>query len=88
MSKILGYVIALIGLVIMLLSFKLSLVPFLASVKPLYVTFAGIAVIIIGIAISVWNTSSSARVKQAAEEVPIYEGDGKNKKIVGYKRAR
>jgi hypothetical protein len=33
------------------------------------------------------DRSGSNEVRLAAEEVPIYQGEGKNKRIVGYKKA-
>jgi len=86
MSKILGYIIALIGLVVLVLSFITSNIPLISAIPKMYIMFAGIILIIVGIALSMGKSSS--RVKQSEEEVPIYEGAGKNRKIVGYRRAR
>lgn len=88
MSKILGYIIALAGLVILALSFITSNIPLISSIPKMYVMFAGVIVIVLGIAMSMMNESSGSKVKHASEEVPIYEGEGKNKRIVGYKRAK
>jgi|WetSurMetagenome_2_1015567.scaffolds.fasta_scaffold489742_2 hypothetical protein len=88
MAKVLGYVLATIGLVIMALSFVLSSIPLLSSVKPIVVMFIGIILIIVGVALSMGSGSSSNKIKQAADEVPIYEGEGKKRRIVGYKRAK
>ena len=88
MSKILGYAIALIGLAIIVFSlnipaFKISLP---ASIKPVYITIGGLAIVIAGVIPLFGNSAKTGSVKQATEEVPIYEGEGKKKKIVGYKR--
>lgn len=86
MAKILGYIVAIIGLVILALSFISVNIPVISSINKMYIMFAGIIVIIVGIALSLGKSSS--KVSQASEEVPIYEGEGKKKKIVGYKRGK
>jgi hypothetical protein len=86
--KLIGYGLSIAGLVVVAFSSKISQLPFLASNTKalLYVTMGGIALIAIGIALALTGPSSS-KIKQAAEEVPIYEGTGKHRKIVGYQKA-
>jgi hypothetical protein len=87
MSKILGYVIAAIGLIIAIVSFNASRIAFLSAIPQKYILMAGIVIIIVGVALTMMKSSSSSKAKQAEEEVPIYEGTGKKRKIVGYRKA-
>jgi hypothetical protein len=87
MNKVIGYVISIVGIVVMALSFglvKLDL-PILETIKPMYVTGVGIALIVAGVAISL-AADKGKKISQSEEEVPIYEGTGKHRKIVGYRR--
>lgn len=85
MSKLIGYVIALIGLAIIALSF-LKVIPIPSAIPQQAVLIAGLILIIIGVFLTLGKSSS--KIAHASEEVPIYEGEGKKKKIVGYKRAK
>lgn len=78
MAKLIGYIIAIIGLIIIASSFFPQKLPLPSSIKPVYIMIAGIVILIIGIALSLGGS------RQAAAEVPIYEG----KKIVGYRRGK
>lgn len=88
--KILGYTLAGLGLATIALSkLIVSNLPFLKSIAKaeLYVILGGFVLVAAGIAF-VLSGESSSRVKQAEEEVPIYEGVGKKRKIVGYQKAQ
>jgi hypothetical protein len=87
--KILGYSLAGLGLATIAFSKFLSGLPLIKSLpKPeLYTILGGFVLIAAGIAF-VLSGESSSKVKQAAEEVPIYEGVGKKRKIVGYQKAQ
>jgi len=80
MNKIIGYIIAVIGLVILALPF-MTFIPIPEQIKPVYLMIGGIAVIIVGIALTLGPKQSKVE-----KEVPIYEGEGKHRKIVGYQR--
>jgi len=80
MNKLIGYLIALAGLVILALPF-MTFVPIPAQIKPMYLMIGGIAAIILGIALTLGPKRSKIE-----KEVPIYEGEGKKRKIVGYQR--
>ncbi len=80
MEKLTAYIISVIGLVIAVLSFNIgTLLP--ESIKPAYVMIAGLVLVIMGIFFVLSKGS-----KQSAEEIPIYEGTGKKRKIIGYRK--
>ena len=86
--KLIGYLSAGLGLVSILFSSgnlhdSISLIK---SIPSKYLLIAGAVLIVLGIVILI-GFSSGSSVKHASEEVPIYEGQGKNRKIVGYQRA-
>lgn len=89
MNSIIGYILSIVGLAILVGSTKIfELVSkYLASLKFVYIILAGISFILVGVLTLM--SSSSTKVKKPAhafEEVPIYEGEGKNRKIVGYRK--
>lgn len=87
MNSIIGYIFSAIGLVTLLASDKI--ITFLskyAQVKLPFVVIAGVALILIGIFILMNPSKKSNHIGQAAEEVPIYSGEGKNRRIVGYRK--
>ena len=88
MNKLVGYLIAIVGLVITFLSLNLTLINITLpeQIKPVYIMIFGIALVIFGVFITLGK--SKRRTNQSEEEVPIYEGTGKKRKIVGYHRAR
>ncbi len=88
-TKIIGYIISVIGLAVIALSNKIAPKLSFLGAKSLAITvIAGIVIVIIGIAlVMMTSSSSSSNIKQAEEEVPIYHGEGKKRKIVGYQRA-
>jgi len=86
-TKIIGYVLALLGLVVIAFSNKIAALKYLAflGAKALvYTIVGGVALVAVGIVLVL---SEGKKIKHAAEEVPIYEGEGKHRKIVGYRRA-
>jgi len=90
MPKILGYILALIGIAVIVLSNKIKDLSFLAGLGTkaiAYTVIAGIVIVALGVVFLVSTGSKKSKVEQASEEVPIYEGEGKNRKIVGYQKA-
>ena len=87
MKKLVGYVVAVVGLVVMALGFNMfSLeIGLLEGLSSNVIAGAGIAIVVVGVILSM-KGSGGRRAKQAKEEVPIYEGVGKKRKIVGYRR--
>lgn len=86
-SNIIGYVLSGLGLVgIIASSDKVkTAIPMLNSLPTKYILIGGVMLIAAGL-IVLLSSSKSGRVKQVSEEVPIYEGEGKKRKIVGYQR--
>ena len=89
MSKVLGYGLMIIGILLIAanLLFKTTIekIPFLAKLNILWVLVVGLILVVAGFLFTK-DSSSSSKVQYASEEVPIYHGEGKNKRIVGYKR--
>jgi hypothetical protein len=87
--KITGYGVSILGLATVVLSKTIAAFPVIKSLaKPeLYVIIGGFVLVAAGVALSLSGSSSSNKIKQAEEEVPIYEGEGKKRKIVGYRKA-
>tara|TARA_Y100000310_G_scaffold60247_1_gene55596 strand:- start:750 stop:1013 length:264 start_codon:yes stop_codon:yes gene_type:complete len=86
MNKVIGYVISIVGLALMTLGFGIFKINsgFLEALPELWVVSGGIVLIILGVIISLKDEKSVR--KKTSEEVPIYEGRGKNRRIVGYQR--
>jgi hypothetical protein len=91
-NKLVGYVLALVGLVglavtsVPALSAKIpSQITGIVSAK--YLIIGALVLVILGAVLAFGNSRGKWGAKQAAEEVPIYQGEGKNRKIIGYKRA-
>ena len=87
MDKRVGYVVAVVGLVLMALGFGTFKIDtgFLGALPELWIVGGGVVLIVVGVAISLMD-KGGGKIKHAKEEVPIYEGVGKNRKIVGYRK--
>jgi len=84
--KILGGISALLGAGVILVS-KSSLrdsLPIIKSLSTNNILIIGAALFLLGIGLMMVRDSG---IRQAGQEVPIYEGVGKKRKIVGYQRA-
>ena len=81
--KVVGYVVAVVGLVVIALGSGFFGEVDLYGVDSLYVSVAGVVLVAVGVVISL---KSGGRVKKQSEEIPIYEGVGKKRRIVGYRR--
>lgn len=86
MNKPIGYILSILGLATIGLSTKIQTLTN-NNLKLSYIIVIGVALIAAGV-VMLMDKKSLGKVKHAAEEVPIYEGEGKNKRIVGYKRAK
>ena len=88
MKKVVGYGVAVVGLVIMAFGFNIIplKVAFLEGVAGNYISGVGIAIIIVGVVLSMKGTGGRRKGSKGEDEVPIYEGTGKKRKIVGYRK--
>ena len=84
-NKTLGYILAGAGLLVFAFSypgFRAAVnIPIQAGIGDLYITLMGVAMMLGG-AFLVYKSSKEKGMK----EVPIYEGHGKHRKIVGIQR--
>lgn len=89
MNSIIGYILSAIGLAILVGSTAIS--EFISKIFPnsklVYIVILGVAFILVGV-LTLMTPSSVGNKKpaHAAAEVPIYEGEGKNRRIVGYRK--
>ncbi len=90
MKKVVGYIVSVVGIAVMALGFGMIdlKLKFLESDMGNYIAGVGIVAIVVGVAISLMSEKEGSRgkVKGGEEEVPIYEGIGKKRKIVGYRK--
>ena len=85
-NKILGYILMGAGLVLFVLSYSafrtmLKLPPFPAAIKDVYILVGSVALLLAG----AFLTFGRSTPKQPSE-VPIYEGHGKERRIVAIQR--
>ncbi len=88
-TKLAGYVLSGVGLALIVLSSTISKLSFMSKFGTkavLYPVVGAIILIVVGIVLVV-SEDSSSKIKYAQPEVPIYEGTGKKRKIVGYQKA-
>lgn len=86
MANILGYILSIIGLAGIALSGQITkMLSFLGAKASIYTIIGSVILIIVGITLVM--SESKPKIQQSQEEVPIYEGEGKKRKIVGYKKA-
>ena len=87
MKKVVGYVVSVAGLVVMALGFNIInfKIALLEGISANVIAGVGIAMIVVGVVLSL-KSSGGRKSKQAKEEVPIYEGVGKKRKIVAYRK--
>ncbi len=89
--KLLGYGLSGVGLGLIVASSKniYSKFGFANFISGKVVLISGILMVLVGVFFlrSVNGRKKKSKVKQSKEEVPIYEGEGKDRKIVGYQKA-
>ncbi|MEI7718855.1 MAG: hypothetical protein WCI72_03220 [archaeon] len=91
MNAIIGYILSGLGIVTLALSqekVKSGLsITFLNALSPKVLLAVGGVLVIAGLGVLIAsNKSSGSSIPQEKEEVPIYEGEGKHRKIVGYRK--
>ena len=86
MKKVVGYVVSVVGIAVMVAGFGMVDLGWtiLKKVDSNFVAGIGIVLIIAGVFISL--RAGKSRAKSEDDEVPIYEGVGKKRKIVGYRK--
>ena len=93
MKAIIGYILSGLGIVTLALSqekIKSSLsLTFLNALSSTVILAIGGILVVAGLVVLIMsnNSSKSSPIQQAKEEVPIYEGEGKHRKIVGYRKS-
>jgi hypothetical protein len=89
MKKMVGYAVSVLGLGLMAIGFEMVKVDLkkLGVSNQTYIAWAGIALVVIGVGFSLSNKSGKRKIDSSGKnEVPIYEGTGKKRKIVGYRK--
>ena len=89
MKKVIGYLLIIAGFLFLALSVSnankvISSIVSVPSIPASITNILGVALLVTGVYFT-W-TSAKSGVKHAAEEVPIYEGEGKKRRIVGYRK--
>ena len=87
MKRLVGYIFSIAGLALMAISFgafglQIEIINSLGSQT---VSIIGVALVVIGVFLSL---KSGNNHRNDDEEVPIYEGTGKHRSIVGYQREK
>lgn len=89
MKRIVGYIIAGLGLLILAFNSAIGkqFLPFLTSIDQKIMLIPAIIMICIGVVILIVMSEGKGKwsLKQIEREVPIYQGEGKKRKIIGYK---
>ncbi len=90
MKRGIGYIVSVVGIFVMVLGFGMIdlKLEFLEGAGMNYIAGVGVVMIAVGVAISLMSEKGKGRgkVKGGEEEVPIYEGVGKKRKVVGYRK--
>ena len=88
MNKVIGYVVSGAGILIMALGFEMLpvKVKILESVAGNIIAGAGIGLVVVGVLLSMNKGGEKKKGKGGHDEVPIYEGVGKRRRVVGYRK--
>jgi multisubunit Na+/H+ antiporter MnhG subunit len=87
MKKVIGYAVSIVGLFVLVVAvgfFKLN-IAFIENMNSTYVMVFGMVLVLIGVFLTMMD-GKAGRGKNHAEELPIYEGTGKKRRVVGYRR--
>lgn len=90
MKKIMGYLSAGLGLLLMAGNSTVGreAFPVIANIDKNFILIPGLVLIVLGVVIMIITGDSRGDrkgIKQSENEVPIYQGEGKKRRIVGYK---
>jgi hypothetical protein len=91
-KKIIGYAVSVAGIAVMTVGFGMIPVELkiLEGVAGNYIAGAGIVLVVVGVMMSLKGQGRKSGVgsrKSGEDEVPIYEGVGKKRRVVGYRKA-
>jgi len=88
MKKGVGYVISILGIGIMAIGF--GMVPLkldiLNIIPAKYIGGVGLVLVGVGVLVALMDKGRSRKIGSGRDEVPIYEGVGKKRRIVGYRK--
>lgn len=87
MKAVIGYLLAGIGLVGLALNSTVGRenLSFLSGISSEYILIPAAVCLVIGLGVMVMNSKGGSKIKHAGKEVPIYQGEGKKRRIVGYR---
>jgi len=88
MRKVTGYIISIVGIVVMAVGLQMIDIGWeILNIIPLdYIAGLGLMLVGIGVLISLKGDSGRRKREGGEDEVPIYEGVGKKRRIVGYRK--
>ncbi len=89
-KKIIGYAVSIAGIAVMSVGFGMIPVKLkiLEGVAGNYIAGVGIVLVAVGVMVSLKvGKVKVGKVKGGEDEVPIYEGVGKKRRVVGYRKA-
>jgi drug/metabolite transporter (DMT)-like permease len=84
--KVIGYILAVVGLIIVILGSGFFGDFNYFDFDSLYVSIGGVVLIIVGALVSAKGSGGRKKNKSGEDEIPIYEGVGKKRRIVGYRK--
>ncbi len=87
MKKVIGYLLIVVGFLFVASGIGSSVTSNIISlpIPRMLSTILGLIFIISGLYMT-WDTKASDKIEHVSSEVPIYEGEGKNRKIIAYKK--
>lgn len=89
MKRVFGYLIAGLGLLILAGNSAIARqrFDFLKDIDKLFIMIPGLILVCLGVVILIVfnDRNSKGKVKHISKEVPIYQGEGKKRRIIGYK---
>jgi len=87
MKKMVGYAVSIAGVVVMVLGFgMIPQIKIFHGVAENIVAGAGIGLVVVGVLLSMNKGGGRKKGKGGHDEVPIYEGVGKKRRVVGYRK--
>ena len=87
MKAVIGYLLAGLGIIGLAINSTVGreMVGFLDGVSVEYVLLPAIVCLILVLFVMVLHSKTGKKIKHIGEEVPIYQGEGKKRRIVGYR---